>query len=123
MAHVKLNEADDDFLSISQGGVLVSSGISGTETFIERDRDTTVRIVLQTVAVATLDGAVLEACIEVGGANARGEDGPSPADSHLQASQSVQVVVKAGERISFKAYPKSANARVLRTVVYTSDMK
>ena len=119
MAHFKLNEGDDSFLATPQGGVLMFSGVSGTETWIERDKDVTVRLVLQSVAIATADGATLEACIDVAGAIAKGEDGPSPADTHLQATQSVQVVVKAGERLSFKAYPTSTNARVLKTTVYT----
>jgi hypothetical protein len=123
MPHYKLNEADEGFLDTPQGGVLMASGISGTETFIERDKDATVRIVLQTVGVATVDGGVLEAFIEIGDACARGEDGPAAADTHLQASQSVQVVVKPGERISFKAYPKASGVKVLRTVVYTADLR
>ncbi len=123
MAHYKLNEADDDFLALPQGAVRVFSGVSGTETFIERDRDATVRIVLQSVAAATADGARLEAYIEIGGGVAKGEDGPAAADAHLQTSQSVQVVVKPGERLSFKAYPQAVNARILRTLVYTADLK
>lgn len=106
-----------------QGGVLVAAGASGTSSFIERDRDCTVRIVLQSVAYATGDGAILEACIEIGDAEARGQDGPAPADAHLKAIQSLQVVVKAGERVTFRAYPRAANAHVLRTVVFTADMK
>jgi hypothetical protein len=35
----------------------------------------------------------------------------------------VQVLVKAGQRLSFKAYPKATNAHVLRTIVWTADMK
>ena len=54
---------------------------------------------------------------------AKGEDGPAAADAHLQTSQSVQVVVKPGERLSFKAYPQAVNARILRTLVYTADLK
>ena len=37
--------------------------------------------------------------------------------------QSVQVVVKQGERLNFKAYPTATGAKVLRTVVYTADQK
>jgi hypothetical protein len=32
-------------------------------------------------------------------------------------------VVRPGERISFKAYPKPRSARVLRTLVYSMDMR
>jgi hypothetical protein len=123
MAHMKLNEADDDFLSVPQAAVMIASGVSGTETFIERDKDTTVRIVLQTVAFAASDSAKLKSCIEIGDAQAFGEDGPAPAEHHLQSVQSVQVVVKAGERLGFKAYPIASGATVLKTVVYTADLR
>jgi hypothetical protein len=122
-AHFKLHDDDQDFLGVPDGAVMVSSGVSGTETWIERDRDVTVRIVLQTVAVATADDAKLQAFIDIGDGSAKGEDGPSTSESHLKAMQSVQVVVKQGERLSFKAYPQATNAKVLRTVVYTADQK
>jgi hypothetical protein len=123
MAHNKLNEADDHFLEIPQGAVLLSSGVSGTDAWIERDKDVTVRLVIQTAAYATADAARLKACIEVGEAKASSEDGPAAADRHLQAMQGVQLVVKAGERVSFKAYPEAQNGVVLRTVVYAADLK
>jgi hypothetical protein len=123
MAHFKLHDDDTSFLDVPQGAVMVSSGISGTETFIERAQDATVRIVMQTVAIATGDNATLEACLEINGGAAKGEDGPMPNESHLKAMQSVQVVVKQGERLNFKAYPQATNAKVLRTVVYTADQK
>ncbi len=123
MAHFKLNEADEHFLEAPQGAVLIAQGVSGTETFIERDKDTTVRIVLQTAAYATADAATLQACIEIDGGAAKGEDGPVTSDQHLHAMQSVQVVVKAGQRVNFKAFPQATNAKVLKTVVYTADLK
>jgi len=123
MAHFKLNEADEHFLEAPQGAVMISQGVSGTETWIERDKDVTVRIVLQTAAYATADAATLQACIEIDGGSAKGEDGPAASEQHLHAMQSVQVVVKAGERINFKAYPQATNAKVLKTVVYTADLK
>ena len=123
MAHFKLQEDDHAFLNVPDGAVMVAAGVSGAETWIERDKDVTVRIVLQSVAVATGDDARLEAVIDIGEGSARGEDGPAAADSHLQAMQSVQVVVKQGERLSFKAYPRAINAKVMRTVVYTADLK
>jgi hypothetical protein len=122
MAHFKLNHDDDTFIAAPQGGVLVFAGASGTETWIERDEDVTVRIVVKSVAVASGDAATLEVCLQIGEACAKGQDGPWPADTQLRASQSVQVVVKAGERLNFKAFPSPTNAKVLRTVVYTVDM-
>ena len=122
MAHYKLSEEDDGFLNLPQGAVLVASGSDGAQTFLERDRDTTVRIVVASVGVATADGASLEAVIEVDGATASGHAGPAQADTHLQALQSVQVVLKPGARLTFKAYPNASSVRVLKTVVYTSDL-
>jgi hypothetical protein len=123
MAHFKLHEDDHAFLNVPDGAVMVSAGVSGAETWIERDKDVTVRIVLQSVAIATGDDARLEAVIDIGDSSARCEDGPTAADGHLQVMQSVQVVVKQGERLSFKAYPRAINAKVMRTVVYTADQK
>jgi hypothetical protein len=123
MASLKLHEEDEGFLDVPSGASMVSSGVSGTETWIERDKDSTVRIVLQAVAIATGDDATLEALIEIGDGAAKGRDGPSAADTHLKAMQSVQVLVKQGERLSFKAYPRATNAKLMRTVVYTADQK
>ena len=50
--HYKLNEEDDTFLNIPQGAVMVSSGTSGTESWLEREKDVTVRVVVATVAQA-----------------------------------------------------------------------
>ena len=64
--------------------------------------------------------------IEAGDGSARAEDGPRSADDHhqhLQAEVSVQAVVKEGERLKFRAYPNAQGARVLRTLVYTQDVK
>lgn len=123
MAQLKLNEDDEGFLAVPQGAATVSLGASGTESWIEREKDCAVRIVLASVAMATADGASLEAVIEVGDAAARGQDGPAPAESRLHALQSIQVLVKPGERVAFKARPEAHNARVLRTVVYTADLR
>jgi hypothetical protein len=123
MAHFKLNETDDTFLEVPQGALLVSSGTNGTESWLERDKDVTVRLVISTVAIATSDGAILTAMIDVNGATARAEDGPAAADTHLQAVQSVQVVLKAGERVTFKAGPQSTGAKLMKTVVYAADIK
>jgi hypothetical protein len=122
MAHHKLTEEDDAFLNVPNGAVLVASGSDGAQTWLERDKDSTVRIVVASVAIATGDGAVLEAVLEVDGAQARGRAGPAQADTRLQTLQSVQVVLKPGQRLEFKAYPAPSAARVLKTVVYTADV-
>ena len=122
-AHFKLNDEEERFLNAPQGAALLFAGASGTETWIERERDTTVRIIAKGVGIATADGGALEMCIEIKDGCARGQDGPAPADSRLRASQSVQVVIKAGERLAFKAYPKATNAAVLRTVVSAAEGK
>jgi hypothetical protein len=123
MAHPKLTDDDERFVQVPADAVLMFAGASGTDTWIERERDVTVRLIAKSVAFATGDGATLEMCIEVKDGCARGQDGPAPADQHLRASQSVQVVVKAGERLAFKAYPKASNATVPRTVVCAADVK
>jgi hypothetical protein len=123
MAHFKLNEADENFLNLPQGATLIFAGTSGTETWIERERDTIVRISVKSVATAMSDGGVLEACIEIGDASAKGLDGPSPIEAQLRINQSVQVLVKAGQRLAFKAYPTARDAQLLRTIVCTSDLE
>jgi hypothetical protein len=126
MAHDKLNESDDGFLDLPQGAVRIAAGVDGAETWIERDKTATVRVVVATVAVATHGAATLEAVIETEGGAARAKDGPGSPDDHhqhLQAEVSIQAVVKEGERLKFKAYPKPEGARVLRTVVYTAEVK
>jgi hypothetical protein len=123
MARFKLNEADEDFLKMPQGGALISAGSSGTETWIERDRDMVVHIAIKSVAVATADDGTLQVCIDLGGDTAKGQDGPLPLESQLHASQSVQVLVKAGQRLSFKAYPVAHDAEVLKTIVWAADFK
>jgi hypothetical protein len=123
MARYKLNEADDGFLKLPEGAALISAGSSGTETWIERDRDMVVHIAVKSVAMATANGGTLEVCIEMGGESAKGQDGPAPLEAQLRASQSVQVLVKAGERLAFKAYPVATNAEVLKTIVWAADFK
>ena len=123
--HDKLNESDEGFLERPDGALLLGEGVNGAETWIERDRTSTVRIVVATVAVATSGQATLDAVIETDGGAARAQDGPRSSDDHhqhLQATVSVQAVVKEGERLQFKAYPQAQGARVLRTVVYTTDV-
>jgi hypothetical protein len=123
MAHYKISDVDEKFLHTPQDATLFFAGASGTATFIERDRDTVVRISIKSVAVATADGGSLEVCIDIDGQSASGQDGPAELEAQLRASQGVQVLVKAGQRLAFKAYPKASNAHVLRTIVWTADMK
>jgi hypothetical protein len=123
MARYKLNDADEDFLKTPTGAALISAGSSGTETWIERDRDMVVHIAIKSVAVAIADGGTLQVCIDMGDDVAKGRDGPLPLESQLHASQSVQVLVRAGERLAFKAYPVADNAEVLKTIVWAADLK
>jgi hypothetical protein len=123
VAHFKMNEADEKFLGLPPDSTLLFAGTSGTETWIERERDTIVRIFLKSVAIATSDSGSLEACIEIGDASAKGKDGPSSIETQLRVSQSVQILVKAGQRLAFKAYPTARDAQLQRTIVYTSDLE
>jgi hypothetical protein len=122
-AHFKLDEEETRFLAAPDGAAQLFAGASGTETWIERAEDTIVRLSVQAVAVATGEGGSLEVCIELNGAAAKGRDGPAPTDYRLSAGQSVEVMVKGGERLSFKAYPTADHAKILRTVVWAADMK
>jgi hypothetical protein len=123
MAQFKLEEEDEEFLDIPQGAIPIFAGTSGTETWIERDKDTIVGISMKSIGVATSDGGTLQACIEIGSTAARGQDGPAALEGQLRVSQSAQVLVKAGERLAFKAYPVAGNAQVLRTVVWAADLQ
>lgn len=123
MAQFKLNEGDQEFLKTPRDAVVVSAGMTGTESWIERDHDCVVRIGVSAVARATDAEVALQVCIEADGNVARGQDGPLGLESVLQASQSVQILVKAGERVAFKAYPAPTGAQVLRTVVWAADVK
>jgi hypothetical protein len=122
MAHHKLNEDDDHFLQVPHDATLIFAGLGGTETWIERTQDCVVRIGVKSVAVATAGDGSLEVCVAIGGETAKGQDGPAPLDAQLRASQAVQVLVKAGERVAFKAFPNPSGAQVLRTVVWAADM-
>ncbi|HEX4096939.1 MAG TPA: hypothetical protein VHX64_09430 [Caulobacteraceae bacterium] len=121
-AHFKVTDEDKGFLSTPSGASLLFSGSKGTQTWIERTEDSIVRIGIQSVGVATADGRSLAVCIDVAEASAKGEDGPAPIETHLNASQSVQLLVKAGERVSLKAYPSGQDVQVLRTVVWALDL-
>jgi len=123
MAHQKLTDADENFLKFPGRATMLFAGVSGTETWIERDRDTIVHIGVRTVAAAAADEATLQACISVGESTATGRDGPWPLGESLRACQAVEVLVKAGERLAFKAFPIADNARVLRTVVWVMDLE
>lgn len=119
---MKLDSRDEDFLRAPQGATVLFAGTSGTETWIERDRDLTVEIGIRSVGIATADSGCLTVSIEVGDHTAKGLDGGvSEAAATLRASQSVQVLVKAGERLTFKAFPTPSNCRILRTTVFVAD--
>ena len=122
MAHFKLNEDDDRFLQVPQDATLIFAGLGGTETWIERAEDQVVRIGVKSVGVATAGDGALEVCVEIGSDVAKGQDGPAAAETQLRASQAVQTLVKAGQRLAFKAYPNVTNAHLLRTVVWAADM-
>ena len=85
MAHYKLNDADENFLKIPLDAQVIFAGAGGTETWIERDRDSVVRIEVKAIAVATSDGGTLQACIQIGEDSAKGEDGPFPADGQCSS--------------------------------------
>ena len=121
-AHFKLSEDDQTFLALPNGASVLFAGSNGTQTWIERAQDGVVRIGIQSVAIATAEGGSLAVSIEVGDQTAQGEDGPAPIEHHLNASQSVQLLVKAGERIAFRAFPAGRGAQVLRTMVWASDL-
>jgi hypothetical protein len=122
MAHFKLNDSDETFLKIPDDGILLFTGASGTETWIEREYDVVVRIGIKSVATATANAATLGVRIDIGEDSAKGQDGPAPAETQLHASQAVQVLVKAGQRLAIKAYPHADNAQILRTVVWAGDL-
>ena len=123
MNHHKLSDADERFLQPPPEAALIFAGASGTESWIEREADTVVQIGVKSAAVALDDEATLQVAVVIGQDAARGQDGPAPADSQLRASQSVQVLVKAGQRLALKAFPTASNAQVLRTVVWAADLK
>ncbi|MBV9508718.1 MAG: hypothetical protein JO303_00370 [Caulobacteraceae bacterium] len=123
MNHHKLSDADERFLQPPADAALIFAGASGTESWIERETDTVVQIGVKSAAVALDDEATLQVAVVIGQDAARGQDGPAPADSQLRASQSVQVLVKAGQRLALKAFPTASNAQVLRTVVWAADLR
>jgi hypothetical protein len=122
MAHLRLNADDEGFLALPKEAALIFAGASGTETWIERESDRVVRIGIMAVATATEAEATLAVSIEIGGQTATGQDGPAMIETQLRASQAVQVLVKAGERLAFKAYPTANGAQVLLTVVWAGDL-
>jgi len=118
----KLTDDDARFLEVPAGAAVLSAGASGTESWIERPDDCVVRIGIQAVAVATAAGGALAVTIEVGDAASTSRDGPAPIEAHLAATQSVEVLVKAGAGIRFKATATAENAQVLRTVVWSANV-
>ena len=121
-AGFKLSDDDTHFLAAPAGAAVLSTGVSGTESRIERAHDTVVRIGIQAVAVATSQGGSLAVTIEAGGSASKGRDGPAAIEQRLTAGQSVDVLVKAGDALAFKAYATPDNAQLLRTVVWSLDV-
>lgn len=118
----KLSDDDNHFLEPPAGSAVLATGASGTESRIERSQDTVVRIGIQAVAVATSQGGSLAVTIEAGDSVSKGSDGPSAIERRLSAGQSVEVLVKAGAALAFKAYATPDNAQLLRTVVWSQDV-
>jgi uncharacterized protein (TIGR02284 family) len=121
--HFKLNDNDDHFLDVPNGSAVLSTGTRGTESSIARSEDTVVRIGIRSVAVATSQGGSLSVTIEAGDSSSKGRDGPAPMEHHLAASQSLEVLVKAGTALPFKAYAAPEDAQLLRTVVWSLDVR
>ena len=122
MAHYKMNPEDEAFLQVPREASLLFAGAEGTETWIERTRDTVVRLSVNSVAMATADGGTLEVVIDVGGAQAKGRDGPAALEGQLRARQGVQVLVRAGEKLAIKAYARADKAVVMRTIAWAADL-
>lgn len=120
--HFKLNDDDNRFLDVPAGAAVLSTGSGGTESAIERAEDTVVRIGIQSVAVATSQGGSLSVTIEAGDSSPSGRDGPAPMEHHLAAGQSLDVLVKAGAALPFKACATPQDAQLLRTVVWSLDV-
>jgi hypothetical protein len=123
MAHPKMSDEDEGFLRAPAHAKMLFAGVGGTETWIERDRDTVVHILIRSVATSAADNATLEACIAIGDGVAKGRDGPWTLGQPLRAAQAVEVIAKAGERLAFKAYPVAENAQVMRTAVWVLDFE
>jgi uncharacterized protein (TIGR02284 family) len=119
--HFKLNDDDNRFLEVPKGASVLSTGSAGTEGSLERAEDTVVRIGIQSVGVAISQGGSLSVTIEAGDSSSKGRDGPAPMEQHLAAGQSVEVLVKAGAALPFKACATPENAQLLRTVVWSLD--
>jgi uncharacterized protein (TIGR02284 family) len=118
----ELNDADNRFLAVPAGAAVLSAGSSGTEGRIQRSEETVVRIGIQSVAVATSQGGRLSLSIEAGGNASSGHDGPGQIEQHLTASGSLEVLVKAGDALAFKAWATPEDAQLLRTVVWSIDV-
>ena len=118
----ELSDEDNRFLALPEGSAMLSAGASGTESVIQRTVDSVVRIGIQAVAVATAEGGRLSVAIEASGASSRGQDGPAPIERRLTAAQTIEVLVKAGAVLPFKATAATEGAELLRTVVWSLDI-
>jgi uncharacterized protein (TIGR02284 family) len=121
--HFALTDGDNSFLEIPSGSAVLSTGAAGTETSIQRTQDTVVRIGIQAVAVATSQGGSLSVTIEAGEVASKGHDGPAALEHHLAVGQSVEVLVRAELALAVKAYATPNQAELLRTVVWSMDLR
>jgi uncharacterized protein (TIGR02284 family) len=119
---LELTEEDNKFLEPPEGSTVLAAGSGGMEGRIERATDTVVRIGVQSVAVATAQGGGLSISIEAGGAKAEGRDGPAPMERRLSASGSLEVLVKSGVAITYRAQATPTDAQLLRTIVWSLDL-
>jgi uncharacterized protein (TIGR02284 family) len=118
----QLSDDDNRLLEAPAGAAVLFAGADGTESRIARSADTVVRIGIQAVAVATSEGGSLSVAIEAGDSSSKGRDGPAPIERRLAANQSVEVLVKAGVALPFKAHATAQDAQLLRTVVWSLDV-
>jgi uncharacterized protein (TIGR02284 family) len=118
----ELTDDDHRFLALPEGSALLSAGVDGTESVIQRAADAVVRVGIQSVAVATSEGGSLSVVIEAGGVSSKGRDGPAPIERHLTAGQTMEVLVKAGDAVTIKASASCEEAELLRTVVWSLDV-
>jgi uncharacterized protein (TIGR02284 family) len=119
--HFNLSDEDNSFLAAPGGSTVLSTGVGGMESSIERSEDTVVRIGIRAVAVALAQGGSLAVEIAAGGESASGRDGPAPIEHHLAASQSLEVLVKAGVALQIRAEATPQDAQLLRIVVWSQD--
>jgi uncharacterized protein (TIGR02284 family) len=118
----QLSDADAGFLEVPAGAAVLSTGADGADGRLERTQDTVVRLGVQAVAVATSPGGSLSVTIEAGAGMSNGRDGPGPIEHRLSAGVTLEVLVRAGAAVPFKAVATPQDAQLLRTVVWSQDV-